>query len=157
MRDDDHEIERKFLVTTPPDGLDACDHARIDQGYLTAPAAETSIRLRRYGRRHLLTAKRGAGLRRREVEVEIDAAQFAALWPLTEGRRLVKTRYRLPHGAHTLELDVFHGALDGLVLAEVEFADEAAAEAFVPPAWLGPDVTDDLRYTNAQLASRVEG
>ena len=156
MPNDAHEIERKFLVRTPPPDLGRHDHAPIDQGYLTPPDAAMSIRLRRYGGRHLLTAKQGEGLRRREVEVEIGAAVFEALWPLTEGRRLVKTRYQIPSGAYTVELDVYHGAHDGLLIAEVEFADEAAAAAFVPPAWFGPDVTGDARYANARLASRVE-
>ena len=157
MRNDDHEIERKFLVTKPPPGLDGYAHERVEQGYLTPPEAETSIRLRRYGERRLLTAKQGTGLRRREVEVGITEEQLAALWPLTEGRRLAKTRYQIPHGEHTIELDVYDGAHAGLLVAEVEFDDEAAAEAFAPPAWLGPDVTGDARYANAHLASRVEG
>jgi adenylate cyclase len=44
------------------------------------------------------------------------------LWRLTVGRRLEKTRYRIPLGRLTIELDVFHGKLRGLIVAEVEFA-----------------------------------
>ena len=51
-----------------------------------------------------------------------------------------------------IELDVFSGAHDGLVLAEVEFESTEALEAFEPPEWFGPEVTDDGRYTNAGLA-----
>ena len=52
-----------------------------------------------------------------------------------------------------LELDVYHGRLEGLLTAEVEFDAVAAASAFVPPDWLGRDVTDDPRYKNKKLAT----
>jgi CYTH domain-containing protein len=55
-------------------------------------------------------------------------------------------------GGLTIELDVYTGALDGLVLAEVEFSSEAASAAYEPPAWFGPEVTEDLRYANRALA-----
>jgi adenylate cyclase len=52
----------------------------------------------------------------------------------------------------TIELDVYGGDLEGLVVAEVEFASEEDADAFDPPAWLGREVTDDPRYKNQRLA-----
>ncbi len=55
-------------------------------------------------------------------------------------------------GAHVVELDVFAGDLDGLVMAEVEFTSTEEMTAFVPPVWFGREVTDDGRYTNASLA-----
>ena len=51
-----------------------------------------------------------------------------------------------------IELDVYTGALEGLRVAEVEFPDDAAADAFEPPAWFGREVTDDARYKNRALA-----
>jgi len=100
-----------------------------------------------------LTVKSGRGRVRVEEEMAIEADRFERLWPLTEGRRIEKTRYEIPAGdALTIELDVYAGDLDGLVTAEVEFASEDAAEAFAAPSWLGPDVTDDARYKNQRLA-----
>jgi len=96
----------------------------------------------------------GAGLARGEEEVDLAAADFDRLWPLTEGRRVVKTRYLVPlDGGLTAEVDVYEGGLDGLLTAEVEFADEAAAHAFAAPAWMGEDVTGDKRYANQRLAT----
>ena len=60
--------------------------------------------------------------------------------------------HRVPVDEVIVELDVFHGALDGLVVAEVEFEDLDAMTAFVAPDWFGPELTDDRRYTNAALA-----
>ena len=55
-------------------------------------------------------------------------------------------------GDHVIELDVFGGTLDGLVIAEVEFDSTSAMDAFAPPAWFDREVTDDGAYTNASLA-----
>ncbi len=77
------------------------------------------------------------------------------LWPLTEGRRLEKRRYAIPFGdGLTIELDVYHGRLGGLLTAEVEFDTPAAASAFAPPDWFGRELTDDPHYKNKRLATQ---
>ena len=68
--------------------------------------------------------------------------------------RVRKTRYRIPFDDHVIELDQFHDALEGLVLAEVEFDSEEEMAAFEPPDWFGRDVTGDPAYSNASLARR---
>jgi adenylate cyclase len=145
------EVERKFLVHDPPE-LNGVSADEIDQGYL-AIGSEDEVRLRRKGDRLLLTAKRGGGLSREEAEVELDREAFDRLWPLTEGRRLHKRRHVLPYGDLEIEVDVYAGDLDGLVVAEIEFPTEEEARAFEPPDWLGEDVTGDPRYLNETLAA----
>ena len=54
--------------------------------------------------------------------------------------------------AYTIELDIFHGALDGLIYAEVEFPTVEEAEQFTPPSWFLREVTKDGSYTNAALS-----
>ena len=84
----------------------------------------------------MLTVKGGSGRSRTEEEWGIDVERFARLWPLTEGRRLEKTRYVMAVGdGLEIEVDVYSGALTGLSVAEVEFGTEEAADAFEPPAW----------------------
>jgi adenylate cyclase len=148
------EIERKFLVETPPPDLGTHPSSALEQGYLAIHADGTEARIRRRDGASLLTVKSGGGLVRVEEELAIDDAVFERLWPLTEGRRLEKVRHLIPTEppGHVIELDVYGGALAGLVVAEIEFASEADAEAFVPPAWLGRDVTGDARFKNQRLA-----
>ena len=148
------EIERKFLVAEPPPDLDRHPASAIDQGYLAVHADGTEVRLRRRDGAAVLTVKSGGALVRVEEEIALDPGTFERLWPLTEGRRLVKVRHLLPAPAPgvVIELDVYGGALAGLVLAEAEFETEAAAAAFEPPAWLGRDVTADARFKNQRLA-----
>jgi CYTH domain-containing protein len=147
------EIERKFLVRKLPEELAKFPHTEISQGYLAIARGGVQVRLRKNGATHSLTYKRGIGNVREEREVELTPAQFDALWPATESKRLVKTRYDIPLGNRVVEIDVYGGRHNGLVVAEVEFEDEESAKNFQPPAWLGEDVTGDPRYSNQLLAS----
>jgi CYTH domain-containing protein len=144
------EIERKFLVADAPSWLEGCRSQAIEQGYL-AIAESDEVRIRRTEPAAVLTVKRGHGEERLEQEVEIGDEQLAALWPLTEGRRIEKRRYYV-EGDPTIEVDVYHGELDGLVTAEVEFVSSEAADHFSAPEWLGAELTGDDRYANQQLA-----
>jgi adenylate cyclase len=148
------EIERKFLVAEPPD-LERTERVEIEQGYLALAndGGGAEVRLRRKDDELLLTVKGGTGRTRAEEEITLDRERFEALWPLTEGRRVTKTRHEIPHGELTIELDLFGGGLDGLRLAEVEFADERAADAFDPPEWFGEEVTGNKSYLNETLAT----
>ena len=141
------EIERKFLVERVPDDLGGTAR-RIDQGYVALDEG-AEVRVRRIGDELWLTVKGTGGLARVEEELRLSREQFESLWPLTEGRRIEKTRHTLPGG---VEVDVYDGSLTGLVVAEIEFASEEESAAFDPPDWFGAEVTDDPRYKNRALA-----
>ncbi len=144
------ERERKFLVTTMPD-LDSSG-IEMRQGYVAIDGS-VSVRVRDAGgSNRTLTVKGGRGAIRTELEWPISAEQFEAAWAVTGDRRVDKTRYRCDIDGHTAEIDVFSGQLRGLVIVEVEFDSDEALEMFRPPSWLGIEVTDDDRYTNASLA-----
>jgi adenylate cyclase len=70
------------------------------------------------------------------------------------GRRLTKTRYDVPWKTHTIEIDVYRGRHDGLVVAEVEFKNQRSCRAFEPPDWIGRDVTGSPKYSNVALAHK---
>ena len=146
------EIERKFLLVEPPGWLEDRPSITIEQGYV-AFADGVEVRLRRAGEKRQLTVKRGDGKVREEVEVELEEAQFDALWPLTKSRRLAKKRYRAPlEDGIEAEIDVYDGALQGLVVAEVEFPSEERSREFTPPEWFGEEITGDEGYANRKLA-----
>ena len=60
-----------------------------------------------------------------------------------------KTRYLVPVGNHTYEVDEFYGDNEGLTVAELELSSED--EAFEKPQWLGEEVTGDPKYFNSML------
>ena len=145
------EIERKFLPARLPDGV--TEGEPLEQGYLAVAPDGTEVRIRRRAGRSTLTVKSGPAHVRVEEELEIDDRRFEALWALTEGRRIAKTRHLVPLGGGlTAEVDVYAEALDGLLTAEIEFPSTAASAAFVPPPWLGAEVTGDARYATPSLA-----
>jgi CYTH domain-containing protein len=148
------EIERKFRIRVPVADVpaDLGVGTRLRQAYL-AVDGDVEVRVRDHGGTHVLGVKAGHGLERTEVEVEIDGATFATLWGLAAGRRIDKTRHRLPVGDHTAEVDVYSGELDGLVVAEVEFGSRQDAAAFTGPEWFGDELTGDPRWSNAALAT----
>ena len=106
----------------------------------------------RGGTRWYRTVKLGSGVARQEIEELMPESLFDALWPLTEGRRVSKRRYRIPDGALVWEIDEFTDR--ELVLAEVELSrvDEVPAV----PEWLANyltmDVTEEPVYLNINLA-----
>ncbi|HEY4279806.1 MAG TPA: CYTH domain-containing protein [Conexibacter sp.] len=147
-----HEIERKFVLDAPPQDLDDHPAEPIEQGYL-ALDDDVEVRVRRRAGKATLTVKAGSGRDRVEEEIAIEPERFEALWPLTARRRIVKQRHLLPAPSGlTYEVDVYEDELAGLVVAELEFPDSAAADAFEGPDWLGREITDDPRWKNQALA-----
>lgn len=148
------EIERKFLLSgLPPRALDGRRIA-MAQGYLPGQQIRERVRREVSDDEVVLrrTIKLGRGLERIELEEGIDEAFFEALWPLTEGRRVRKTRYVVVEGEHAFEIDAFEDR--ELFVAEVEL--RSIDDAVELPDWLSPyvirEVTDEPGYVNANLA-----
>ena len=144
------EIERKFLVVG--DYQSAATHqVRITQGYLSVDTGRT-VRIRRWGDSGFLTIKGAStdnGLSRLEWEKEITLEEVELPLPLCLPGIIDKTRWLVPCGDFTFEVDEFHGDNAGLVVAEIELPSVDAT--FEKPEWLGPEVTGDRRYYNSQL------
>lgn len=143
------EIERKFLVdmsSWTPQG----PGIRYTQGYLSTDK-ERVVRVRIEGERAKLTIKGVTkGLSRAEYEYELpvqDASQM--LQGLCHRPLIDKHRHVEWHQGKRWEIDVFHAENEGLVVAELELSSES--ESFVPPPWLGAEVSHDPRYFNASL------
>ena len=144
------EIERKYLVAGDSWRSQVVSATRIVQGYLAR--GEVTVRARIRGDRAYLTIKgRSQGIARSEFEYEIPVPDAEAmLTELAEGPVVEKTRHLIDVGGHTWELDVFAGANEGLVMAEIELSD--ADEQFDLPQWAVEEVSDDPRYYNVNLA-----
>lgn len=143
------EIERKFLITPGAwSPREAGDHIR--QGYISV-SPDRTVRVRTRGARGFLTVKGPTvGLSRLEFEYEIPIADAHELLDHLCVAVLEKQRFLEPHAGHTWEIDVFLGANEGLIVAEVEIAAEN--ERVILPSWISCEVTGDYRYSNSQLA-----
>ena len=144
------EIERKFLVQGDYKSL-AVSHSRIRQGYICSSRGRT-VRVRLRDDQGYLTIKGpslNGGLSRYEFEKEISVDEALSLLCLCEPGMVDKIRWLVPVGKHVFEVDEFFGDNEGLVVAEVELAEET--EDFERPAFLGMEVTGDRRYYNSSL------
>lgn len=152
------EIERKWLMDAFPDAPHF-NEVQTEQGYLTFEPSTVRIRHKidkAEGDSYRLTIKGKGTLRRTEVEVPLDASQYEALLELLVAPPASKRLrlYRLP-GGEVMECSlVDEGEPTAFYYAEVEFEREAAARAFVPPAYMGREVTDEPGFTMAAYCRR---
>lgn len=148
------EIERKFLVAGDGWRQDAVAAKSLRQAYI-ARTGELSARVRIVdGTLATLTIKSAQpGVARSEFEYAIPVPDALELIGMRQGSLIEKTRHIVDAGGGLKwEVDVFAGAHDGLVIAEIELPD--AGFAFERPDWLGREVTDDPAYYNATLAEQ---
>ncbi len=146
------EIERKFKVEKLPN-LENVKKAKIIQAYLNTDS-EPTLRIRKYNDEYLLTYKYSKKDNEinvcNEVELPITEECFNNLLTKIEGNIIEKTRYFI----NEIELDIFEGKYEGLILAEVEFESIEDANRYNKPNWLGEDVTKDKNYRNSYLAKK---
>jgi adenylate cyclase len=144
------ETERKFLVKAEFRHL-AVKEIKIIQSYLSIDSDKT-IRLRIADDKAFLTVKskpQKNSITRNEWEVQIPVADAEEMMSVCLPGRIVKTRYLIPSGKHTFEIDVFHEKNEGLIIAEIELTTDD--EHFDKPEWLGEEVTGMQQYYNANL------
>ena len=144
------EIERKCLVKGDFKS-EAFKSTRITQGYLSS-VPERTVRVRVKGDKGFITIKgigNESGASRFEWEKEIPVDEVRDLLKICEPGVIDKTRYLVKNGDLTFEVDEFYGDNDGLTVAEIELPDEDTQ--FNRPAWLGEEVTGDVRFYNSML------
>lgn len=145
------EIERKFLVCDNSYKSLAYGKKRIKQGYICSERGRT-VRVRIQDNDGFLTIKGPSdttGMSRYEWERLLPLQEAEELMKLCEPGMIDKTRYLVQVGKHVFEVDEFYGENEGLVVAEVELASED--EIFERPAFLGKEVTGQVKYYNSFL------
>jgi adenylate cyclase len=148
------EIERKYLVSdTISEVVKYLQSKKIRQGYISDEDGKT-VRVRTKGDKGYLTIKgKTVGISRDEFEYEIpfeDANQLLANFC---AKVLDKERYELIVGEKKWEIDIFHGKLEGLKIAEIEL--ESEEEEFELPGWIEKEVSSDVQYYNSKLIDRA--
>lgn len=147
------EIEYKFLVDQDQwEKLDKPIPKLIVQSYLQN-TPEKTVRVRIKGDQGFLTIKGATeGVTRTEFEYEIPVSEAEEMIATFQLSHIRKKRYEIQVDRHLWEVDVFEGALEGLILAEVEVLDEG--EQFTKPSWVTEDVSTDSEYYNAVLIKK---
>ncbi len=152
------EIERKWLIdiSKVPYDLSAAEPLIMEQSYISF---SPTVRLRGVNdEKFILCVKsrpQPGSLSRDEFELELSREQYDHLLTKTEGDIIRKRRYCIKDDTgHTMEFDIFEGALEGLAYMEIEFASDDEALSYPDPSWAIKDVTCDSRYKNAVLAQK---
>ena len=141
---------RKFLIKKLPDNLTSYKARKIEQAYL---CTDPVVRVRRDNDDYYLTYKSRGMIVREEYNLPLTKEAYGHLLAKADGNIITKTRYEIPEKDNlTIELDVFEGKFDGLLLAEVEFASEEEALGYIPPEWFGEDVSNSTKYHNSTLS-----
>lgn len=144
------EIERKFLIAVLPENYTDFPHNEIEQGYLNT---DPVIRIRKSDNEYYMTYKSKGFLSREEYNLPLTQDAYLHLKEKIDGFLISKTRYLIPFQQYTIELDIFYGQHQGLLLAEVEFDSEEEAHSFTPPNWFGEDVTYSKEYHNSYMST----
>jgi adenylate cyclase len=148
------EIERKFLIDPNVDYKSFGKNTNIKQGYLSS-VPERTVRVRATNNTAFITIKgisSDDGLERFEWEKEISIKEAAALFHICEPGVIEKTRVKIPNGETMIEVDIFHGKLEGLFLAEIEL--ESKDQKFDSPEWFLKEVTGESEYYNSNLVKK---
>ena len=149
------EIERKFLIDVNrlPESFKAAGAFEIVQTYISF---SPGTRIRKINNSNYYFTKKvpidAQGLAHEETEYMITPEEYQEFLKKQVGNTVHKTRYELCENKAKIEVDIYSHGLTGLAVAEVEFRSVKEAEAFVPPAWFGLEVTSDSRYKNMNLA-----
>lgn len=146
------EIERKFLVKNDSFKTMATAVKVLSQGYLSRDPKRT-VRIRICDDKGYITIKGetdAAGLSRFEWEKEISKPEAQALLGICLPTVIEKERYVVSYEGMIFEVDVFHGAHEGLVVAEVELQSET--QAVTLPPFIGEEVTGNQKYYNSYLS-----
>lgn len=151
------EIERKYLVGPRiHEVLRYLQPKAIRQGYISEGPDGKTVRVRTKGSKGFLTIKgKTSGISRTEFEYEIPYEDAMQLLDSFCPAVLTKDRYVLEVASRTWEIDVFHGPLEGLIVAEAEL--ESEDEELHLPDWIAEEVSHDPRYFNVSLiGARLE-
>ncbi|MBF0620755.1 MAG: CYTH domain-containing protein [Magnetococcales bacterium] len=145
------EIERKFLVKSNSWRKNIEKSAKIRQGFFLS-IKDRAVRIRVKGKQGFITMKSEShGFTRKEFEYEIPVVDAEEILETLCTKPIVeKTRNWVTYADKVWVIDDFHGANNGLIMAEIELDSEM--EDVARPDWAGNEVSDNPRYYNVYLA-----
>lgn len=148
------ENERRFLVDRCPD-LSQHDYRTIEDLYVTGgrlrARAITFSDARPPAFKFCKKYPSASTTSQPIVNIYLTAEEYELLSQLP-GNRVRKRRYRREFEGMVYSIDVFEGALSGLILSEVEAGSAETLMALAPPPWSSLEITDDTFFHGGTLA-----
>ena len=150
------EKERKFKVKSKKFISFSHKVINIKQGYLSKDN-NLAIRIRISDKKAHLCIKGPtckSGISRFEFEKKISLIEGTKLLKLCLPRIIFKKRYLIEYKNQLLEVDVFEGFLEGLILAEIEL--NSKSQKIYLPDWVGEEVTGVKTFYNSHLSKLTD-
>ncbi|UCD03273.1 MAG: hypothetical protein JSV63_01395 [Candidatus Aenigmatarchaeota archaeon] len=151
------ELERTFLAKHLPEGFEKLPNKEVIDIYHPKEADHPVLRLRKDGDKYELTKKSpvrsGDASDQREQTITLTKEEFRKLSQL-EGKRVEKVRYYYDYNGRKAEIDVFKGALEGLVLVDFEFTTHEEKDSFEMPEFCLADVTHEVFIAGGMLCGK---
>ena len=150
------EKERKFKVKSKKFISFSHKVINIKQGYLSKDN-NLAVRIRISDKKAYLCIKGPtckSGISRFEFEKKISLIEGTKLLKLSLPRIIFKKRYLIEYKNQLLEVDVFEGFLEGLILAEIEL--NSKSQKIYLPDWVGEEVTGVKTFYNSHLSKLTD-
>lgn len=155
-----YEIEKKFLLKEMPKDLPKT-YTKVTDMYL--PNSDLRLRIIKSAEGKIisrkLTKKVPAPEKGKEFSIMtslyLSEEDLLALGDL-KGFKISKLRYCIDMSDRRIVIDQFSERLKGLILAEVEFKDEASLKKFEVPDSTWEEVTGEVLYSCGYLAAHPE-
>ncbi len=156
------EIEKKYKVKKLPENIEEYEHITIEQSYFNKGGAP--IRIRKFissDEIKCLISKKfksdDESIKNIEYNIDITEELYDKFVEAREGKIIKKTRYKIPlqEGLY-VDLDVFHGFLEGVCIAEIEYESIEQAESYKIPEWIEEVNFDKELITNIYMATKLQ-
>jgi len=141
------EVERKFLVREMPD-LGKVKVEEWERYFLELGNVE--VRISRIDKKYYYERKtKGNGITSEKEIEEITKEKFEELKKKSIGG-LCRKSYLISENPE-ISIKIYEGNYRELIRAEFGFADETEAKKFVPPSWVGEEITESKLGRDGKL------
>lgn len=151
------ELERTFLIKNIPADLEKCKSIEIVDIYIPKSAEHPVLRIRNKGDVFEMTKKSPLAGKdsseQGEYTISLTKEEFDELSRI-EGKRFRKLRYFYPFKEAAAEVDIYQDNLEGLAVADFEFASRQEKDNFAIPDFCLADVTQDKAIAGGMLAGK---
>lgn len=150
------EREKTYLAKFLPKDLEQCEKKEMMDNYIPKETNHPTIRIRKNGKKLVITKKKPVDndpSKQTEETIILNKEEYEFLMTL-DGKKVHKIRYFYPYKGLTAEIDVFQGALTGLVLVDVEFETDEEKDSFQMPDFCLADVTQEVFIAGGMICGK---
>ncbi|MBW2999731.1 hypothetical protein KY339_03585 [Candidatus Woesearchaeota archaeon] len=151
------ELEKTYLAKSIPPGLKDCKSKEIIDIYVPKSSEHPKLRIRKNGSKFEMTKKEPVDTdasHQEEQTIILTEAEFNEFMKL-DGKKTHKIRYYCDYEGRTAEIDVFQGALKGLIVVDFEFETPEERDSFEMPDFCLVEVTQEQFIAGGMICGKT--